>query len=128
MIEEYFYNITLANLRAKLISRKESLELTYNELSAMTNVSRGTLIRFISGNNSIRADTFRKLVEWIHLQITPVTYQKNHKDITIFLQQVPNIQHITTKEPPKTGMLKWLIFQVMWGGVICDKQKKLGSI
>lgn len=128
MIEEYFYNITLANLRAKLISRKESLELTYNELSAMTNVSRGTLIRFISGNNSIQADTFKKLVEWIHLQIIPVTYQKTYKDITIFLQQVPNIQHITTKEPPKTGMLKWLIFQVMWGGVICDKQKKLGSI
>jgi hypothetical protein len=44
------------------------------------------------------------------------------------LQQVPNIQHITTKKPTKTGMLKWLIFQVMWGGVICDKQKKLGSI
>lgn len=128
MIEEYFYNITLADLRAKLISRKESLELTYNELSAMTNVSRGTLIRFISSNNSIQADTFRKLFEWIHLQITPVTYQKTYKDITIFLQQVPNIQHITTKEPPKTGMLKWLIFQAMWGGVICDKQKKLGSI
>lgn len=128
MIEEYFYNITLADLRAKLISRKESLELTYNELSAMTNVSRGTLIRFISGNNSIQADTFRKLFEWIHLQITPVTYQKTYKDITIFLQQVPNIQHITTKEPPKTGMLKWLIFQVIRGGVICDKQKKLGSI
>ena len=128
MIEEYFYNFTLADLRAKLISRKESLELTYNELSAMTNVSRGTLIRFISSNNSIQADTFRKLFEWIHLQITPVTYQKTYKDITIFLQQVPNIQHITTKEPPKTGMLKWLIFQAMWGGVICDKQKKLGSI
>ena len=128
MIEEYFYNITLADLRAKLISRKESLELTYNELSAMTNVSRGTLIRFISSNNSIQADTFRKLFEWIHLQITPVTYQKTYKDITIFLQQVPNIQHITTTEPPKTGMLKWLIFQAMWGGVICDKQKKLGSI
>ena len=53
MIEEYFYNITLANLRAKLISRKESLELTYNELSAMTNVSRGTLIRFISAKTGI---------------------------------------------------------------------------
>lgn len=128
MIEEYFYNITLADLRAKLISRKESLEITYNELSAMTNVSRGTLIRFISGNNSIQADTFRKLVEWIHLQVIPVTYQKSYKDITIFLQQVPNIQHITTKEPAKTGMLKWLIFQAMRGGVICDKQKKLGSI
>lgn len=128
MNEEYFYNITLANLRAKLISRKEDLKLNYNELSAMTNVSRGTLIRFISGNNSIQADTFRKLVEWIHLQVIPVTYQKSYKDITIFLQQVPNIQHITTKEPAKTGMLKWLIFQAMRGGVICDKQKKLGSI
>ena len=128
MNKEYFYNITLADLRTKLISRKEELKLNYTELSAMTNVSRGTLIRFISGNNSIQADTFKKLVEWIHLQIIPVTYQKNYKDITIFLQQVPNIQHITTKEPPKTGMLKWLIFQVMWGGVICDKQKKLGSI
>lgn len=128
MSEEYFYNITLAELRTKLIARKEELKLNYTELSAMTNVSRGTLIRFISGNNSIQADTFKKLVEWIHLQIIPVTYQKNYKDITIFLQQVPNIQHITTKEPPKTGMLKWLIFQVMWGGVICDKQKKLGSI
>lgn len=128
MSEEYFYNITLAELRTKLIARKEELKLNYTELSAMTNVSRGTLIRFISGNNSIQADTFKKLVEWIHLQIIPVTYQKTYKDITIFLQQVPNIQHITTKEPPKTGMLKWLIFQVMWGGVICDKQKKLGSI
>ncbi|OYS05783.1 hypothetical protein [Lactobacillus johnsonii] len=106
MIEEYFYNITLADLRAKLISRKESLELAYNELSATTNVSRGTLIRFISGNNSIQADTFRKLFEWIHLQIIPVTYQKTYKDITIFLQQVPNIRHITIKEPTKTGMLK----------------------
>ena len=106
MNEEYFYNITLANLRAKLISRKEDLKLNYNELSAMTNVSRGTLIRFISGNNSIQADTFKKLVEWIHLQVIPVTYQKTYKDITIFLQQVPNIQHITTKEPTKTGMLK----------------------
>ena len=128
MSEEYFYNITLAELRTKLIARKVELKLNYTELSAMTNVSRGTLIRFISGNNSIQADTFKKLVEWIHLQIIPVTYQKAYKDITIFLQQVPNIQHITTKEPPKTGMLKWLIFQVMWGGVICDKQKKLGSI
>lgn len=128
MSEEYFYNITLAELRTKLIARKEELKLNYTELSAMTNVSRGTLIRFISGNNSIQADTFKKLVEWIHLQIIPVTYQKTYKDITIFLQQVPNIQHITTKEPTKTGMLKWLIFQVMWGGVICDKQKKLGSI
>lgn len=128
MIEEYFYNITLAELRTKLIARKEELKLNYTELSAMKNVSRGTLIRFISGNNSIQADTFRKLFEWIHLQIMPITYQKTYKDITIFLQQVPNIQHITTKEPTKTGMLKWLIFQVMWGGVICDKQKKLGSI
>lgn len=128
MSEEYFYNITLAELRTKLIARKEELKLNYTELSAMTNVSRGTLIRFISGNNSIQADTFRKLVEWIHLQIIPITYQKTYKDITIFLQQVPNIQHITTKEPTKTGMLKWLIFQAMWGGVICDKQKKLGSI
>lgn len=128
MNEEYFYSITLADLRAKLISRKEDLKLNYNELSALTNVSRGTLIRFISGNNSIQADTFIKLVEWIRLQIIPVTYQKTYKDITIFLQQVPNIQHITTKEPTKTGMLKWLIFQAMWGGVICDKQKKLGSI
>lgn len=106
MNEEYFYNITLADLRAALISRKEDLKLNYNELSAMTNVSRGTLIRFISGNNSIQADTFKKLVEWIHLQVIPVTYQKSYKDITIFLQQVPNIQHITTKEPAKTGMLK----------------------
>ena len=128
MNKEYFYNITLADLRTKLISRKEELKLNYTELSAMTNVSRGNLIRFISGNNSIQADTFKKLVEWIHLQVIPVTYQKSYKDITIFLQQVPNIQHITTKEPTKTGMLKWLIFQVMWGGVICDKQKKLGSI
>lgn len=128
MNKEYFYNITLADLRTKLISRKEELKLNYTELSAMTNVSRGTLIRFISGNNSIQADTFKKLVEWIHLQVIPVTYQKSYKDITIFLQQVPNIKHITTKEPPKTGMLKWLIFQVMWGGVICDKQKKLVSI
>lgn len=128
MSEEYFYNITLAELRTKLIARKEELKLNYTELSAMTNVSRGTLIRFISGNNSIQADTFKKLVEWIHLQIIPVTYQKTYKDITIFLQQVPNIQHITTKEPTKTGMLKWLIFQAIWGGVICDKQKKLGSI
>ena len=104
---EIFYFVWSGSaLQNKLISRKESLELTYNELSAMTNVSRGTLIRFISGNNSIQADTFRKLFEWIHLQITPVTYQKTYKDITIFLQQVPNIQHITTKEPPKTGMLK----------------------
>lgn len=106
MIEEYFYNITLTDLRAKLISRKEDLKLTYNELSAMTNVSRGTLIRFISGNNSIRADTFNKLFEWIHLQVMPVTYQKTYKDITVFLQQVPNIKHITPKEPAKTGMLK----------------------
>ena len=106
MNKEYFYNITLADLRTKLISRKEELKLNYTELSAMTNVSRGTLIRFISGNNSILADTFKKLVEWIHLQVIPVTYQKSYKDITIFLQQVPNIKHITTKEPPKTGMLK----------------------
>ena len=128
MIEEYFYNITLAELRTKLIARKEELKLNYTELSAMKNVSRGTLIRFISGNNSIQADTFIKLFEWIHLQIMPITYQKTYKDITIFLQQVPNIQHITVNELTKTGMLKWLIFQVMWGGVICDKQKKLGSI
>ena len=60
MNEEYFYNITLADLRTKLISRKESLKLTYNELSAMTNVSRGTLIRFISGNNSIQAITTKE--------------------------------------------------------------------
>lgn len=113
MSEEYFYNITLAELRTKLIARKEELKLNYTELSAMTNVSRGTLIRFISGNNSIRADTFKKLFEWIHLQVIPVTYQKTYKDITIFLQQVPNIQHITTKKPTKTGMLKRLIFQVM---------------
>ena len=106
MNEEYFYNITLADLRTKLISRKENLKLNYAELSAMTNVSRGTLMRFISGNNSIQVDTFKKLVEWIHLQVIPVTYQKSYNDITIFLQQVPNIQHITTKEPAKTGMLK----------------------
>lgn len=106
MKENNNFDMSLEDLRAKLISRKEDLKLTYNELSAMTNVSRETLIRFISGNNSIRADTFNKLFEWIHLQVMPVTYQKTYKDITIFLQQVPNIKHITTKEPPKTGMLK----------------------
>lgn len=106
MSEEYFYNITLAELRTKLIARKEELKLNYTELSAMINVSRGTLIRFISGNNSIQADTFKKLVEWIHLQIMPITYQKTYKDITIFLQQIPNVQHIVTKEPPRTGMVK----------------------
>lgn len=106
MIEEYFYDITLADLRTKLISRKENLKLNYAELSAMTNVSRGTLRRFINGNNSINASTFRKLVEWIQLQILPFTTLKCGENTTIFLQEVPHVQHINKYTSQPTEWIK----------------------
>lgn len=106
MIEEYFYDITLADLRTKLISRKENLKLNYAELSAMTNVSRETLRRFINGNNSINASTFRKLVEWIQLQILPFTTLKCGENTTIFLQEVPHVQHINKYTSQPTEWIK----------------------
>lgn len=106
MIEEYFYDITLADLRTKLISRKENLKLNYTELSAMTNVSRETLRRFINGNNNINASTFRKLVEWIQLQILPFTTLKCGENTTIFLQEVPHVQHINKYTSQPTEWIK----------------------
>lgn len=100
MIEEYFYDITLADLRTKLISRKENLKINYAELSTMTNVSRGTLRRFIN------ASTFRKLVEWIQLQILPFTTLKCGENTTIFLQEVPHVQHINKYTSQPTEWIK----------------------
>jgi len=108
MNEEYFYNITLTDLRAKLISRKEDLKLTYNELSIMTNVSRGTLTRFINGSNRITADTFYKLVRWLCLKVEPFIIQQTYQNITIFLQEVPDVQHRTIIHPQIVTPNNWL--------------------
>ena len=108
MIEEYFYNITLAELRTKLIARKEELKLNYTELSAMTNVSRGTLIRFINGYDRITAETFYKLVRWLYLKVEPFIIQQTYQNVTIFLQEVPDVQHKTIIHPQIVKPNNWL--------------------
>lgn len=108
MIEEYFHNITLAELRTKLIARKEELKLNYTELSAMTNVSRGTLIRFINGYNRITAETFYKLVRWLYLKVEPFIIQQTYQNVTIFLQEVPDVQHKTIIHPQIVKPNNWL--------------------
>jgi len=71
----------------------------------MTNVSRGTLIRFISGNNSIRADTFKKLFEWIHLQVITCRciHSNNFLNVSARMLLLPLIKRI--KVPRETFVI-----------------------
>ena len=61
MKENNNFDMSLEDLRNRLLWRKINLKLTYNELAIMTNVSRGTLTRFINGYDRITAETFYKL-------------------------------------------------------------------
>lgn len=106
MEENNLVNMPIQEIREKLIAKKENFKLNYAELSTMTNVSRGTLRRFINGNNSINASTFRKLVEWIQPQILPFTTLKCGENTTIFLQEVPHVQHINKYTSQPTEWIK----------------------
>lgn len=99
MKENNNFDMSLEDLRNRLLWRKINLKLTYNELAIMTNVSRGTLTRFINGYDRITAETFYKLVRWLYLKVEPFIIQQTYQNVTIFLQEVPDVQHKTIIHP-----------------------------
>ena len=99
MKENNNFDMSLEDLRNRLLWRKINLKLTYNELAIMTNVSRGTLTRFINGYDRITAETFYKLVRWLYLKVEPFIIQQTYQNVTIFLQEVPDVQHKISSIP-----------------------------
>lgn len=108
MKENNNFDISLEDLRNRLLWRKINLKLTYNELAIMTNVSRGTLTRFINGYDRITAETFYKLVRWLYLKVEPFIIQQTYQNVTIFLQEVPDVQHKTIIHPQIVKPNNWL--------------------
>lgn len=108
MKENNNFDMSLEDLRNRLLWRKINLKLTYNELAIMTNVSRGTLTRFINGYDRITAETFYKLVRWLYLKVEPFIIQQTYQNVTIFLQEVPDVQHKTIIHPQIVKTNNWL--------------------
>lgn len=108
MKENNNFDMSLEDLRNRLLWRKINLKLTYNELAIMTNVSRGTLTRFINGYDRITAETFYKLVRWLYLKVEPFIIQQTYQNVTIFLQEVPDVQHRTIIHPQIVTPNNWL--------------------
>ncbi len=108
MKENNNFDMSLEDLRNRLLWRKINLKLTYNELAIMTNVSRGTLTRFINGYDRITAETFYKLVRWLYLKVEPFIIQQTYQNVTIFLQEVPDVQHKTIIHPQIVKPNNWL--------------------
>ena len=108
MKENNNFDMSLEDLRNRLLWRKINLKLTYNELAIMTNVSRGTLTRFINGYDLITAETFYKLVRWLYLKVEPFIIQQTYQNVTIFLQEVPDVQHKTIIHPQIVKPNNWL--------------------
>lgn len=108
MKENNNFDMSLEDLRNRLLWRKINLKLTYNELAIMTNVSRGTLTQFINGYDRITAETFYKLVRWLYLKVEPFIIQQTYQNVTIFLQEVPDVQHKTTIHPQIVKPNNWL--------------------
>ena len=108
MKENNNFDMSLEDLRNRLLWRKTNLKLTYNELAIMTNVSRGTLTRFINGYDRITAETFYKLVRWLYLKVEPFIIQQTYQNVTIFLQEVPDVQHKTIIHPQIVKPNNWL--------------------
>lgn len=106
MEENNLINMPIQEIREKLIAKKENFKLNYAELSAMVNVSRGTLASFINGNDCISSKTFFKIIEWINLEIMSFTTIKNGQNTTIFLQEVPHVQHINKYTSQPTEWIK----------------------
>lgn len=106
MEENNLINMPIQEIREKLIAKKENFKLNYAELSAMVNVSRGTLARFINGNDCISSKTFFKIIEWLNLEIMSFTTIKNGQNTTIFLQEVPHVQHINKYTSQPTEWIK----------------------
>lgn len=107
-MKENNFDMSLEDLRNRLLWRKINLKLTYNELAIMTNVSRGTLTRFINGYDRITAETFYKLVRWLYLKVEPFIIQQTYQNVTIFLQEVPDVQHKTIIHPQIVKPNNWL--------------------
>ena len=108
MKENNNFDMSLEDLRNRLLWRTINLKLTYNELAIMTNVSRGTLTRFINGYDRITAETFYKLVRWLYLKVEPFIIQQTYQNVTIFLQEVPDVQHKTIIHPQIVKPNNWL--------------------
>lgn len=108
MKENNNFDMSLEDLRNRLLWRKINLKLTYNELAIMTNVPRGTLTRFINGYDRITAETFYKLVRWLYLKVEPFIIQQTYQNVTIFLQEVPDVQHKTIIHPQIVKPNNWL--------------------
>ena len=108
MKENNNFDMSLEDLRNRLLWRKINLKLTYNELAIMTNVSRGTLTRFINGYDRITAETFYKLVRWLYLKVEPFIIQQTYQNVTIFLQEIPDVQHKTIIHPQIVKPNNWL--------------------
>lgn len=108
MKENNNFDMSLEDLRNRLLWRKINLKLTYNELAIMTNVSRETLTRFINGYDRITAETFYKLVRWLYLKVEPFIIQQTYQNVTIFLQEVPDVQHKTIIHPQIVKPNNWL--------------------
>lgn len=108
MKENNNFDMSLEDLRNRLLWRKINLKLTYNELAIMTNVSRGTLTRFINGYDRITAETFYKLVRWLYLKVEPFIIQQTYQNVTIFLQEVRDVQHKTIIHPQIVKPNNWL--------------------
>lgn len=108
MKENNNFDMSLEDLRNRLLWRKINLKLTYNELAIMTNVSRGTLTRFINGYDRITTETFYKLVRWLYLKVEPFIIQQTYQNVTIFLQEVPDVQHKTIIHPQIVKTNNWL--------------------
>lgn len=106
MEENNLVNMPIQEIREKLIAKKENFKLNYAELSAMVNVSRGTLASFINGNDCISSKTFFKIIEWLNLEIMSFTTIKNGQNTTIFLQEVPHVQHINKYTSQPTEWIK----------------------
>ena len=106
MEENNLINMPIQEVREKLIAKKENFKLNYAELSVMVNVSRGTLASFINGNDCISSKTFFKIIEWLNLEIMSFTTIKNGQNTTIFLQEVPYVQHINKYTSQPTEWIK----------------------
>lgn len=106
MEENNLIDMSIQEVREKLIAKKENFKLNYAELSAMVNVSRGTLTSFINGNDRISSKTFFKIIEWLNLEIMTFTTIKNGQRTTIFLQEVPHVQHINKYTPQPIEWIK----------------------
>lgn len=106
MEENNLINMPIQEIREKLIAKKENFKLNYAELSAMVNVSRGTLASFINGNDCISSKTFFKIIKWLNLEIMSFTTIKNGQNTTIFLQEVPHVQHINKYTSQPTEWIK----------------------